>query len=131
MVYGSALVGNLPNPTVAFSAYSSGRIALPVAPSQFIYAQFEHVSGIPAPEGTRGVSISRLKILDVLIDQLSQLKKKPATSFGAAGPMSDERIDALIDKYEKEIRGAFSASVRMPYAPTPAAPAGLVVDLVA
>jgi hypothetical protein len=131
MVYGSASVGNYPTSTLAFSARSAGRISLPVAPSQYIYSHFEHVGGVPAPEGQRGVSVNKLKILDVLIDQLVQIKKKPDPAFGAAGPISEERIDALIEQYEKEIRVAQKANLRMPYTPAPAAPSGAVFNLVA
>ncbi|OHE66681.1 MAG: hypothetical protein A2001_20910, partial [Treponema sp. GWC1_61_84] len=94
-------------------------------------SHFEHVSGVPAPEGTRGVAISKLKILDVLIDQLSQIKSKREPSMGASGELTDERIDVLIEKYEQEIRGARAANSIMPYLPKPSAPLGAVFNLVA
>jgi len=75
--------------------------------------------------------VSKLKILDVLIDQLSQLKKKADPSLRSTGTVSDDRLDALIEQYEKEIRGARAASVAMPYLPRPSAPAGAVFNLVA
>jgi hypothetical protein len=131
MMYGSAAISNIPGASYMARGFSASKVAIPVAPSNFIYSHFEHVVGIPAPEGTQGVAVSKLKILDVLIDQLAQLKKKVEPSFGATGPMSDERLDALIDQYEKEIRGARAASAAMPYLPRPSAPAGAVFNLVA
>lgn len=126
MIYGSSAITYFPS-----ASYSSDRIALPVAPSQFIYSQFKHVSGIPAPEGTQGVTVTKLKILDVLIDQLAQMKKQPELNIGASGPMTDEHIDALIGQYETEIRGARAASAAMPYKPAPPAPSGVLFNLVA
>jgi hypothetical protein len=99
-------------------------MSLPVSSSNYIYSHFKHVSGVPAPEGVQGVSITRLKILDVLIEQLSQIKQRGDASLRPAGPMSDEQIDALIEQYEGQIRQAQAASVAMPYKPAPAAPAG-------
>jgi hypothetical protein len=99
-------------------------MSLPVSPSNYIYSHFKHVSGIPAPDGVRGVSITRLKILDVLIEQLSQIKKQGDTSLRPTGPVSDEQIDALIEQYEGQIRQAKAASAAAPYKPAPAAPAG-------
>jgi hypothetical protein len=131
MVYGPSAITYLPNSSYSSGGYASSKISLPVPPSQYIYSHFEHVSGVPAPEGTRGVAVSKLKILDVLIDQLAQMKKKPEPSFGATGPMTDERINALIDQYENQIRSARAASVQMPYALAPSAPAGAVFNLVA
>jgi len=77
------------------------------------------------------VTVSKLKILDVLIDQLSQIKKKPEITVGASGPMTDDHINALIEQYETQIRGVRAASVSMPYTPTPSAPPGALFNLVA
>jgi hypothetical protein len=105
-------------------------MSLPVAPSSLIYSHFEHVSGVPAPDGSRGVTINKLKILNVLIEQLGQIKKQPQNT-GPAGPLSDDRIDVLIEQYESQIRSAQAANAAMPYKPRPAAPLGAVFSLVA
>jgi hypothetical protein len=104
-------------------------MSVPVSPGSYIYSHFKHVSGVPAPEGSRGVSINRLKILDVLIEQLAQMKKRPEPNLGT-NP-SDERIDALIDQYQGQIRQAQAAANAMPYKIAPAAFTGAVVNLVA
>jgi len=131
MIYGSATISSIPAASYAVRSFASSKAAFPVAPSNYLYSHFKHVTGIPAPEGTHGVAVSKLKILDVLIEQLSQLKRKGDPTFGSTGPISEDRIDALIDQYEKEIRGARAASVAMPYRPSPSAPAGAVFNLVA
>jgi hypothetical protein len=105
-----------------------GRMSLPVSPQAYIYSHFEHVSGVPAPEGSRGVAISKLKLLDVLIDQLSQIKKQGNLSLGAE--VSEERIDAMIENYKTQIARARAASQAMPYLPSPPAPAGAVFSLI-
>jgi hypothetical protein len=104
-------------------------MSLPVAPSSYIYSHFKHVSGFPAPEGTRGVTITKLKILDVLIEQLGKLKKQDSLVPGAA--VSEERLDALIEQYKTQIRQAKAASEIIPYIPAPAAPAGAIFSLTA
>jgi hypothetical protein len=93
----------------------------------YIYSHFRHVSGVPAPEGTRGVTISKLKILDVLIEQLSRIKKQE--SAGPLGAVSDERIDALIEQYEQQVRSAQAASQAAVFSPAPQT--GAVFNLVA
>lgn len=104
-------------------------MSLPVSPASYIYSHFKHVSGTPAPEGTRGVAITRLKVLDVLIEQLAQMKKKPAVSGADALSLSGEQIDALIEHYEGQIKAARSANSVMPYVPAPQAPAGALFSL--
>ena len=120
--------GVFPSIVYAITASRSGKTSLPVAPASVIYSHFKHVSGVPAPEGSRGVTINKLKILDVLIEQLSQLKRKPEI---AGGQLSDERIDALIEQYENQIRTAQAAGEAIPYAPRAAAPPGAIFNLTA
>ncbi|MDR3334286.1 MAG: hypothetical protein LBT13_05295 [Treponema sp.] len=72
--------------------------------SNYIYSQFEHVAGTPAPEGIHGVTLSKLKTLDVLIDKLVGIKKKGPSHIKSEDSLSDDRIDALIRQYEYQIR---------------------------
>jgi hypothetical protein len=102
-------------------------MSLPVSPALYIYSHFRHVSGVPAPEGTRGIAISKLKILDVLIEQLGRIKQQGTTDSSNAKPVSDEQIDALIEQYEQQIRSAQAASL----AATTMPQTGLVFNLVA
>jgi hypothetical protein len=111
------------------NASQDGRMSLPVAPVNYIYSQFKHVFGVPAPEGVRGVTVNKLKILDVLIEQLSQIKKRPEANLDSS--FSDDRIDALIEQYRSQIRQAQAASAAMPYNPRAAAPAGAIFNLLA
>ncbi|MDR0555218.1 MAG: hypothetical protein LBG76_10545 [Treponema sp.] len=74
------------------------------------------------------MAVTKLKILDVLIEQLAQMKKQPEPL--TAG-ISNNQIDALIDQYEKQIRQARAASVVMPYAAVPQAPTGMLFSLAA
>ncbi|MCL1927336.1 MAG: hypothetical protein FWG07_00895 [Treponema sp.] len=115
-----------PNFGYAFSSSSSGRMSLPVNPGSYIYSQFKHVGGVPAPEGTRGVAVTKLKILDVLIEQLHQIKKQPELN---SKDLSNEQIDALISKYEGQIKAATAANNVMPYTPAPHVPAGILFDI--
>jgi hypothetical protein len=129
MIHGVGQGNVVPSFGYALNAARSGRMTLPVAPSSYIYSHFKHVSGFPAPEGTRGIAISKLKILDVLIEQLSKLKRQDSLSLGA--PVSDERLDAMIEQYKTQIRQAKAASELIPYIPAPAAQTGAVFSLTA
>jgi hypothetical protein len=129
MSFGVSVNSAIPSIGYAISVSQGGRMSLPVAPANYIYSHFKHVSGTPAPEGSQGVSISRLKILDVLIDQLAQIKQRPEPTLDTDA--SDERIDALIDQYQGQIRQAQAANAAMPYKPAPASFTGAVVNLAA
>jgi len=115
-------VGAIPHqafPTMgyAITASSAGKTSLPVAPGLVIYSHFKHVSGTPAPEGTQGVNISKLRILDTLIEQLSRMKKQAQVEFGNLEGTDEERINALIEQYQKQIKAAQAISIYTPAAP--------------
>jgi hypothetical protein len=104
-------------PTIAYAinASQTGKASLPVSPSSAIYAHFKHISGIPAPDGASGVNISKLKIIDTLIEQLSKLKKQPDPLTDGAEKDGESRINTLIEKYQNQIRQTVTAN--SPYAP--------------
>lgn len=115
-------IGNVPYnafPSIgyAISAATNGKMSLPVSPSQVIYAHFKHVSGTPAPEGTTGVNISKLKILNTLIEQLERMKSQSSVKFSIIDEHDENRINALIDQYQKQIKAAQSVSIYTPAAP--------------
>jgi len=115
-------VGSIPHqafPSIgyAISASSTGRMSLPVAPGQVIYSHFKHISGTPAPEGTQGVNISKLKILNTLIEQLSNMKGENLTDFGNLEGTDEKRINVLIEQYQKQIKAAHNVGIYTPAAP--------------
>ncbi|GMO63148.1 MAG: hypothetical protein Ta2G_21910 [Termitinemataceae bacterium] len=114
-----------------FNAASSGRLSVPVAQASVIYSHFKHVSGVAASEGQSGASISKLKILDTLIDRLSQLKKSNSddVSFRIDRKGSDSRLDVLIEQFQNQIKQLSAASAAIPYKPNPAIAAGTFVDM--
>jgi hypothetical protein len=85
------------------SGGASGKLYVPVSPMAVVYAQFDHISGIAARQGETGVSISKIQILNTLIDHLTAIKNEPKTSVTS---ISDKQVDALIENYQKQIQQA-------------------------
>lgn len=110
----------------AYSAGASGRISVPVSPSQLLYSNFKNVAGT-ASTGASAYTLDKLKILDTIIERLRSAKNQPRVEREATG-MSDERIDALIEQYGAQLHAALGAS---PYAkPTGVVP-GMLVSIAA
>jgi len=125
-------ISDIPYPTFPSLGYaisiaqSSGRASVPVSPSAYIYSHFEHVSGVPAPEGVKGVNIDKLKILDTLIGQLSRMKQQPEPSDAIESQVvgtdqgNEKRINTLIEHYQNQVRTTQAANASNPYsAPAP------------
>jgi hypothetical protein len=127
---GKNMVGGVSNfniPTLSYTMGQHGKMSLPVDPSSLIYSNFEHVSGIQAPEGTQGVSISKLNLLDVLVGMASRINKNPAPQT----PLNlspAEGVDTIIENIENQIRQAKAENEAMPYYPSPNAESGLLFN---
>jgi len=112
------------------NAAFSGRVGIPVQKSQAIYAQFEHVFGVPT-EG--GVSVDRVQVLNALIERLASIKRdrgqrpEPARDFGGLTP---ELLDARISQFRDQLKSAASIPAA-PYRPRPALPQALVFSVFA
>jgi len=115
MNIGSVPYHAFPSVGYAISISQGGKASLPVSPSSLIYAQFEHVSGVPAPEGVRGVNINRLKILDTLVEQLSRMKQEPEFVLDGQEMDWESRLNAMIDQYQNQVRNAQAANANNPY----------------
>lgn len=111
----------------AYNAGPSGRISVPVSPSQLLYSNFKNVIGISDPEAA-SYSLDKLKILDTLIDRLRSIKRMPEPEKADKG-LSDERIDAMIEEYGRELHSALVAN-SIPYGKPEVNP-GILVSVAA
>lgn len=111
----------------AYSAGTSGKVAVPVAPSQLLYSNFKNVAGTPSA-GASAYSLDKLKILDTLIERLRTVKNQPRIERESKG-LSDERIDALIQQYGDQLHSAMVAST--PYNRPAGVVPGMLISLAA
>jgi len=145
---------NITVPNISQSMTQGRRMSLPVEPAFLVYSHFEHVYGRAAPQGTQGVAISQLKILDVLIRRLSQVSQEasapvfaepgenqavieppasPDAHIEALAPRIEAlspQLEALIEQYRGQILQNMEASAAMPYLPSPNVQSGAVFSLV-
>ncbi len=94
------------------SSSNAAKLYVPVSKSVVLYSHFDHVSGFVAKNGQNGISISKIQILNTLIDHLSSIKsgKVPA----AVKNSTPEQIDSLITNYQTQIRQAVKAADSVP-----------------
>lgn len=94
------------------SSAAAGKLHVPVDPALVGYSQFKHVAGVAAAEGQSGVNISKISVLNTLIERLSSLKRQTAPD---TSQLSDRQIDALIDDYQTRIKNIVSIAKTNPY----------------
>ena len=113
---------NISMPSVSHTMAQGRKMSLPVDPASLIYSHFEYVSGTAAPQGTHGVAISKLNLLDVLIEQVNKIKSNV--------PVNNNSFNSLVESFKNQILQAKEANAAMPYLPLPSAPSGALFNLV-
>ena len=87
-------ISNLSVPNINYTAVSTGKMTIPVSSSLLVFSHLEHVSGVPAPEGTQGVAINKLHLLDMLIERLNQVKSRGMTPNPETRSFETQYLDA-------------------------------------
>lgn len=96
--------------SVSYNSISSGmkngtdKVYVPVKPSNVVYTQFDYVSGVAAKPNQAGVTVSKVQILNSLIDQLVSMKAYPKIDSSKDFPLDDKRIDVLIDSFQTKLQ---------------------------
>lgn len=97
------------------SGGASGKLYVPVNPANVIYAQFDHISGVAAKKGQHGVSITKIQILNTLIENLAKIKTQSSSSEYQQMHLSDEQVDVLIKNYQQQIKQAVTQAQSVQY----------------
>lgn len=112
---GMASVGphlqGLPIGTMMNVGSSSDKLAVPVR-NYSVFSQFKHVEGVPAGNGP-GYSVSKLQVLDILIDRLVKLNEKASVRQvpeDVAG-LPEAAVDALIQDLAHKLKTAAATPV--------------------
>jgi hypothetical protein len=100
--------GTVPLADVISVRAASGRVLLPS--TQF--ARFEHISGMPTT-GQGAYSITKLRILDALLDRMALLKgERPETKTEG---ISDAGLDKIIDELQDHVRESLKNAAATPF----------------
>ena len=106
---------DFPSVGSALNASFGGRVTVPVAPAMYIYSQFQHVSGIPAPEGVQGVSINKLHILDTMLAELARSNEIPKPAFDIQEKTPEKQLNALIAHYQAQVHDSHAENSLNPF----------------
>ncbi|MBI9099688.1 MAG: hypothetical protein JEY91_14510 [Spirochaetaceae bacterium] len=90
----------------------SGKIGLPVASKSVLYSYYKHVHGYSSKDSSQTVPISKIRILNNLIENLTRMKGDSSMkhSISSTEKMSSEAASRLIDTYAKELHRVVTAA---------------------
>lgn len=110
--------------SMLLSVSSGDREYLPVNANQYVYSQFEYVAGTPVDDGS-GIAITKLKILNTILDQLITMQRESAAS-GLGGSdlefltdeTAEEQLAPVIARYQMEVQAAIGRLESAGYKPS-------------
>lgn len=88
---------------------SGGKMYVPVRPSQTVIAQYRYISGTPASQGQQTMPLSRLQLLNSLVNNLNA--RNTGSGISPLSNISGAQADKLIRQYASELHTAVK---RMP-----------------
>lgn len=86
-------------PNIIRLKHGTGKITVPLKPSQTIFTRFKHITAIPSKMINEGIPVYKLRILDNLIERLIGQTNK-AEEYVRISP---ENIDTLISQFKQEL----------------------------
>ncbi len=105
MIQGISSAATYLSPTIlSVDGIGAGKRSVPVRPSFSLYL-FKHVMGVPSRSAQDQVPISKLRVLDNLIDRLVKLRGEKGESV----PVDGRNVDALIQRFQGELHTALRA----------------------
>jgi len=101
------MASGMVNTSTLVSTSSGNKVTLPVSPAMTPYAQYKYVRGVPAWNDRRAVPVTKLRVLNNIIDSLHSIKEqRNSLAVKPDETMSDQAIDALIEQYSSQLHQA-------------------------
>ena len=90
--------------------YSSSPLSFPVARSQYIYANFKNISGVPVSGEGRGIPLSKLRAIDSMIERLKN--KTIYTSSSQLADLNDNELSIVISRMSEKIHNSVKKEMK-------------------
>ncbi len=106
------LVSTISISSLVRATSGQGKVSFPVNSHDISYANFKNIKIVPSSSSSGSYSVSRLRALDNLIEQLNKLRGGEKFETPDSGNLSQETLKSLISKLSEEIHSKLdSASV--------------------
>ena len=85
------------------AANGQGKVAFPVNSTAIAYANFKNINTVPSSNNGGSYSLSRLRALDNLIEQLNRIKERNKVDTTEYDTLNPDDLNSLISDLSKEI----------------------------
>lgn len=112
------------------SGVGSGKLYVNVEPKMVMYTQYKHISGVATQSVKNSVSVSKIQILNSLIERLFTLRNQKPT-IDLPGDLEEDQIDMVIEDLQNQVEIAIDLAKANPFAQGLGRELGQLVNLVA
>ncbi len=86
----------------------NGKTSVPVRPLNSVYAHFKHFIGVPSRDIASQVPVTKIRILDNLIERIVKLRGRNSEDF-TIQKVDEANVDPMIKALEQELRNSLIA----------------------
>ena len=86
------------------------KVSFPVSSNDIAYANFKNIKIVPSGDRGSSYSVSRLRALDNLIEQLNRMKGENKIETPEKGSLNTKELSSLISKIAEEIHTKLDTS---------------------
>lgn len=99
----SAVTSTISLASLVRASSGQGKVSFPVSSNDIAYAKFKNIKIVPSGSGGSSYSVSRLRALDNLIEQLNRMKGNNKIETPEKGSLNTKELNFLISEIAEEI----------------------------
>jgi len=99
----SAVTSTISLASLVRASSGQGKVSFPVSSNDIAYANFKNIKIVPSGSGGSSYSVSRLRALDNLIEQLNRMKGNNKIETPEKGSLNTKELNSLISEIAEEI----------------------------
>jgi len=99
----SAVTSTISLASLVRASSGQGKVSFPVSSNDIAYANFKNIKIVPSGSSGSSYSVSRLRALDNLIEQLNRMKGNNKIETPEKGSLNTKELNSLISEIAEEI----------------------------
>ncbi len=115
-IQASTITSTISLASLVRASSGQGKVSFPVSSSDIAYANFKNIKIVPSGNSGGSYSISRLRALDNLIEQLNRMKGQNKIETPEVSGLDSDALNSLISELSNEIHAKLENST--PYKPS-------------
>ena len=110
-IQSSTTISTISLANIVRAANGLGKVSFPVNSSAIVYANFKNINTVPSSNNGGSYSLSRLRALDNLIEQLNRIKERNKVDTTGLDTLDLDDLNSLISDLSEEIHNNLQTEI--------------------